>query len=253
MSKNTITTVAEFVARVADIKREQVTQDNKSDLLFRGQPYDKPLLPKLWRVRPRGKNLKIEKLEDLLFTKFNRDGLPFHEFEPKDDWDRLALAQHHGLPTRLLDWTFSAPAALWFTVRNSPQKMDDDGTRVEIGVVWVLCANIKDFRLDTKNYGPFDNNSRAPLIFRPKAISRRILAQSAAFTIHRPIGKELVALEKHPRYEKKLVKLIVPHSAFPSIRQELHMFNANWKSLFPDLDGLCRHLSWRHTKLEDEP
>jgi hypothetical protein len=48
------------------------------------------------------------------------------------------------------------------------------------------------------------------------------------------------------------MKLIVPPSAFPDIRKALHMFNTNEKMLFPDLDGLSRHLEWRHTKREDE-
>jgi hypothetical protein len=62
MSKNEITTVAEFVARVAEIKKEQVARGNKSDLFFRGQPCDKPLLPKLGRIVPKGKLPNIEKL-----------------------------------------------------------------------------------------------------------------------------------------------------------------------------------------------
>ena len=89
---------------------------------------------------------------------------------------------------KMEDWTFSAPAALWFAVRNPPQCRD--GTGLENGVVWVLRAPTEDFRLDTNKYQPFDNDSHAALIFRPKAISYRIVAQSAAFTVHRPVGKE---------------------------------------------------------------
>lgn len=248
MSKNTITTVAEFVARVVEIKKEQVTQGNESDLLFRGQPCDKPLLPKLGRIVPKGKLPNIEKL---LLKKFDRASLPFRPFEPKTEWDLLALAQHHGLPTRLLDWTSSALAALWFAVRNPPEKRDN-GKELENGVVWVLCAHTEDFRLDPEQNRPFDNKSRT-LIFRPQALSARIVAQSAVFTVHKLIGNKIfIPLEKNRLYKNKLVKFIVPPSAFGSIRKELNMLGTNAALLFPDLNGLCIHLLWRYTKLQDE-
>jgi hypothetical protein len=250
MSKNTIRTVADFISRVAAIKKEQLGLGNKSDLLFRGQPCDKPLLPKLGRISLKGKLPKVEKL---LLSKFDRASLPFREFEPKNNWD---LAQHHGLPTRLLDWTSSSLAALWFTVRN-PAEKKDDGKTLENGVVWVLCAAVDDFRLNTKHSGPFDNKSRTR-IFRPKAISPRIGAQSGVFTVHRlqkPAADKkfkFVPLEKNRNYKDKLVKFIIPPSAFSSIRSELNMMNANAALLFPDLDGLCAHLLWRYSKLQDE-
>lgn len=253
MSTNTITTVADFVSRVAEIKKQHVKGGNKADLLFRGQPCDKPLLPKLGRIVPKG---EIHTIERLILSNFDSASLPFREFEPRNDWDLLALAQHHGLPTRLLDWTFSSLAALWFVVRNLPEKKDN-GKDFENGVVWVLCAIVDDFRLDTNHNGPFDNKSRTR-IFRPKAISPRIVAQSGVFTVHRlqKPGSDkkfkFVPLEKNRNYKNKLVKFIVPPSAFPGIRSELNMMNANAALLFPDLDGLCSHLAWRYSKLRDE-
>ncbi|MGO9520383.1 MAG: hypothetical protein ACLPND_25380 [Candidatus Korobacteraceae bacterium] len=103
----------------------------------------------------------------------------------------------------------------------------------------------------------FDNKSRT-LIFRPKAISLRVVTQSGVFTVqrlHNPAGAKnsrFVPLERYRYYKNNLVKFIIPASAFPSIRSELNMLNANEASLFPGLDGLCSHLSWRYNKLEDE-
>lgn len=249
MGTETVTSVTEFVSRIAEIKQKQIERGNENDLLFRGQPCDKPLLPKLGRVPVRGERAKLERL---MLDKFARESLPFREFEPKDEWDLLALAQHHGLPTRLLDWTHSAFAALWFAVRNPPEKTDD-GKDLEKAVVWVLCAGLSDFQLDTTATSPLDNKLRT-LIFRPKAISRRIVAQSAVFTVHKLIEdtSNFLALDKNNSYKNKLMKLVIPPEDFARIRAELNMFNANAASLFPDLDGLCLHLAWRYTKFRDE-
>lgn len=254
MAEIAITAVAQFVARIEAIKKGQLALGHKSDLLFRGQPCDKPLLPRLGRVVTRGK--KLSNIEKLLLRDFDRSSLPFREFEPKNDWDLLALAQHHGLPTRLLDWTYSAIAALWFAVRNPP-KAKPGGKEFETGVVWVLCALVDDFRLNTKRNGPFDNQSRTR-IFRPKAISPRIAAQSGVFTVHRlqkhTHDKKLrfIPLERNLNYKDKLVKFVIPPAAFAGIRSELNMLNANAALLFPDLDGVCSYLSWRYSKLRDE-
>ncbi len=248
MQDNTVRRVTEFVQRVHEIKKEEVRRGNKADLVFRGQPCDKPLLPKLGRRKPRG---KIAKIERLMLEEFKRTSLPFREFEPSDEWDFLALAQHHGLPTRLLDWTFSSLAALWFATWNSAASRGDQ-TSEQDGVVWALCAETNDFRLDTGSAGPLDNKSRT-LIFRPKIVSRRIAAQSGVFTVHKLMhNKYFIPLERNSRYKDRLVKLIVPVGAFPALRAELNMHGTNAATLFPDLDGLCAYLSGRYTKFDDE-
>ncbi len=196
-------------------------------------------------------NGELPQVEKLILEEFRRMSLPFREFEPKNQWDLIALAQHHGLPTRLLDWTYSALAALWFAVRDPP-KIDMKGKTLENGVVWILCPLTEDYRMKTTKTSPLGNKART-LVFRPKAVSRRIVAQSGVFTIHRlqDDGK-FVPLEKNKNYREKLVKFVIPHQNFAAIRKELNMFNANASVLLPDLDGLCSYLKERYTKLPDE-
>ncbi len=240
---NSITT---FSAYVEAAKIDQEKRGNHADLLFRGQSVDEPLKPRVGRLRLKGDLAKIEKL---IIEEFERTSLPLAEFIPDNKWDVVALAQHHGLPTRLLDWTFSALAALWFAVSDPPEK--DKLGKDRYGVVWIFTPDLDDYRLDLNETTPFSN--KITKIFRPKVITRRISAQGGIFTIHKIVGKgRFIALEKNKNYKTKLTKLVVPPKYFSKLRKELDMYNVNASTLFPDIDGLCKHLKWRYAKMEDE-
>jgi FRG domain len=241
-----IATLSDFLALVDGQKKAEEKRGNKSDFIFRGQPVDEPLRPKLARKNLRGKLLNIERL---ILSEFERASPPFEEFKPENEWDRLALAQHHGLPTRLLDWTYSALAALWFTVKDSPIK--DEQNKPRNGVVWILKSQTDDFINFPTPKTPF--NGKRTRIFRPKIIARRIAVQAGLFTVHMVLSeRRIIPLEHNRFFSKKLVKIIVPARAFAQLRKQLNACGINYSSMFPDLDGLCDHLTWRYTWLDDE-
>ncbi|MBL0559469.1 FRG domain-containing protein [Aeromonas hydrophila] len=240
-----IATLSQYIEKVEAIKAESEKNKNKAELLFRGQRQDHTLLPKLARLNLNG---DIENVEKLMLDEFRRACLPLVEYHPENNWDLLALAQHHGLPTRLLDWTYSALVALWFAVQKEPNNE-------EHGVVWVLNADHSDFR-DTEEFDDPPSNEITK-IFRSRVISRRISAQAGAFTVHR-INKggnrrnKIVKFETHIQFKKKLTKLVIPAEYFAPIRKSLMMMGVNHSTVFPDIDGLCQHLERRFSKLNDE-
>src|SRR5438105_914839 len=100
-------------------------------VLFRGQRYQWQLKPKLGRLKPRIGSLIGE--EARMLADFKRRSVPLLDFPPANDLEWLAVAQHHGMATRLMDWTENPLAALWFATRNPPEAEEDEPSP---GVVW---------------------------------------------------------------------------------------------------------------------
>jgi FRG domain len=173
-------------------------------------------------------------------------------------WDWLSLAQHHGLPTRLLDWTFSPYVALHFLSEN-PELYGVDG------VVWSvdyretnrllprpLKAQLHEEGADVfsaemlatvaQDLATFDRLTRHTfvLFFEPPSIDERIVNQFALFSVMNDASARLdTFLEKQ---KKGVRRLIVPAHLKQEVRDKLDQANITERVLFPGLDGLSRWL-----------
>jgi hypothetical protein len=209
------------------------------DFLFRGQNSDKPLIPKIARLKPKGDLMETERL---LLNEFKRTNpLLLDSHRPFDDWDYLTLGQHFGLPTRLLDWSNNALTALWFaTNHNSLQEVS-----YPYGVVWMLMADQDDFDLRVDETDPFSITKTK--IFRPRIIKQRINNQSAVFSIQST--KEIIEkteLNDTDAFRNKLMKIKIARENFYDIRSELNTLGVSAFSIFPELEGLCSYLQWQY-------
>ena len=177
-------------------------------------------------------------------------------------WHWLALGQHHGLPTRLLDWTYSPLVALHFATERSVA-FDTDGVvwcvnfieankRLPARLRRILHAEASDTftveMLDTvRTLGQFDALARDPFVIflEPPAVDRRILNQFALFSImSSPEAQFGDWLRDHPELFRRVV---VPASLKWEIRDKLDQANINERVLFPGLDGLSRWLTRYYT------
>lgn len=234
-------TIRSFSAYVKYVETNCVSET----VLFRGQREDKPLLPKIARIPLNGSTTVIE---NKMFLDFKRKSIPYLEHQPTNPWDWLALMQHHGLATRLLDWSLNPLAGLWFAT-SKPANSNKHG------VVWMFNPSRADFVDTTSSANPFEG--KRTRVFQPNHVTRRIVSQSGWFTVHKLMekSKNFVALENNASYKKALTKLIIPPNTFSEMRYQLDRFGINSSSLFPGLDGLCNNIQWLHSTLgdEDEP
>lgn len=160
-----------------------------------------------------------------------------------DEWELLALVQHHGAPTRLLDWSKSPLAALWFAIaENARNEHRPDAA------VWAFRTEAHDFVSDDerRNMRPFDVG--ATRFFEARYFDRRLAAQQGLFSVHKwwGTGNKIVPLDGHADLHARLQKLVVPKEFFASLALQLDLVGVSAASLFPDLPGLCRHLAMKH-------
>jgi len=227
-----VNTLAQFVSQVNAIDRV-FECDN---VLYRGQSQSFELLPKIARA----KLFDVVESEKRILEDFRKESRPYLLPFPNSHWDLLAIAQHHGLPTRLLDWSTNPLVALWFAVRDTPSK-SENGSLVD-GVVWVF-ESMRSYHIEEKVH-PFEIESIK--VFSPAHSSKRIVAQSGWFTCHNLVDGKFFPLENNSIYQKQISKIIIASEAFSRLKNELDLFGISYRTLFPDLVGVCTHIGWKH-------
>lgn len=173
--------------------------------------------------------------EKLAFFKFKNESTPFTQYG-LNDWEYLALAQHHGLPTRLLDWTGNILAALFFAVedanKNKSPKTD--------GVVYCIPKiNSINNHIDFPDINPLNPPYDAGYL--PSHITKNIIAQNGIFTIH----KNPTVIFK----PKELRRVLIPAEEKMNFKKYLFQCGITRTSLFPDLYGLTTSIKHQYFEM----
>jgi hypothetical protein len=202
-------------------------------ILYRGQPIDKTLLPKIARYVV----TDVDRVEREMLADFQRRSLHLMNKHPNNLWDWLALAQHHGMATRLLDWSENPLIALWFSM------MPISEINSEYSVVWGFNVPQQDIVNADEKVDPFQEGTTK--VFKPNHIIKRISAQFAWFTIHKQNEEKMfVPFEENPEYRSRLFKIKIASSCFGECKKWLHHFGINSAVMYQDIDGLAKHVEW---------
>jgi hypothetical protein len=198
----------------------------KTNVIYRGvtsSGYE--LVPKIGR-RLREKKVLGLKDERYILSLFKQRAIAHLHRVPNDDWEWLAIAQHHGLPTRLLDWTRNPLVAVYFAV---VEKHDGESA---------VYAYQSNRHLQIKKHSdPFKVDRIARVV--PNHTTSRITVQSGLFTIHPDPAT--------PFADSKIDKFVIPAQHRKGIKKTLDKLGINTASMFPDLDGIARHIDWLRT------
>ncbi len=177
---------------------------------------------------------------------------------PEDDFQWLALMQHHGAPTRLLDFTWSPYVAAFFALERAtgdaavwalnPAEVSSGGLRRAAKPrKRVVTSPGMDPRLKgnfTRYFLPGDREFI--WLGEPDVMNRRLIAQSGTFVLPGVLDRPMEEIARNYRDPQgMLAKFILPASRIRETGlRELYRMNITNATLFPDLDGLARSLGF---------
>ena len=186
-----------------------------------------------------------------MLNEFRTSGAVF--LNANNIFDVYFIAQHFGMPTRLLDWTTNPLAGLFFAVENTGQHSEDgevfimeakrilppvpNGVTGDDGL-WNVVGMRHPYVTDaiSLSFWHPSKKNRLPLIIpvRPDNQPGRIGQQSSCFTLHMHDSK--------PCDNKTLAKIKIPASAKGDLLKELHRLNINQFTIYNDLDHLSKDI-----------
>lgn len=188
------------------------------------------LIPSIGRIKTTKGDRLTTKEEELILKIFKHRGYPFLKEYENDDLEILSIAQHHGLPTRLLDWTKNLMTAIYFSVEEPFNQEDKKETEFSSIHIYRTTTKVK---LD-KTFNPFEINEVKRFI--PKHWDNRIIAQNGQFTVH-PNPYE-------PWNPNGLEKIYIHFKIRKEIKTILNNYGVHAGSIYPELDGIARHIKF---------
>ena len=204
-------------------------KDKTNTTIYRGQKNNYSLLPNICRE---GEPESLLINERALLTAFKKEAPRCLQIVPETDIEWLVVAQHHGLHTRLLDWSFDPYVSLWFALQSSDLVSNPE--------VWVMNALKEDVITNKEKPRPF-SGSRTK-VFKSSFNLPRLRAQKGCFTVFKHIensSKGFVGLERNQLMRKRISKVCIQTHNVKQIIGQLEAMGYNKDRLIPDIDEVA--------------
>lgn len=251
-----VDSIGEFIDNVFSLGEKNA---NNTGHIFRGiNNKEYKLCSSLYR----NCNGRYDYVENRLLQNFRKYTISMEPYVYDSIWSNMIIAQHHGLPTRLLDFSSSPLIALHFALVNN-ENAD--------AVVWAVNLSkihtnllpskytkilkkynafsftidmLKEMNITIEDYN-CDMGKEHFLVIEPPAIDTRIINQGSLFAL---LPNELDPLDDFlvKSEEEIAIKYIIPVEKIYSFRMQLDEMNITERILFNDLDGVARYLKRRY-------
>lgn len=256
-----ITNVEEAMAMATDHQYDPKIDRWRSSYFYRGMPdasYD------LVTSLTRNCDTAAKNVENAILRNFTKYASIDDPSLSNSIWKQMIVGQHHGLPTRLLDWTHSSLIALNFAMSENDLSMlskrdcviwriDAKALNESLPVKYRTQLNKEStfmFSVDslssivstTQEYDT-DMGSNSFVCLEPPSVDQRIINQYSFFTVM-PAGITNISefLDKHP---STTIKYVIDKEIRWKLRDILDQFNVNERMIYPGLDGLSKWIA-RH-------
>ncbi len=244
--------------KVTPTEPDPATGRRRDSGVYRGSAHpDWPLLTSLDRlggIRPPHTKAGLEEHVLRNFIRYSR--FHFAAAQPVNEWELLVTAQHHGVPTRLLDWTYSPLVAAHFATRGRREDTDRVVWRLDWKAVHrafslpelaLLITDLQGLFGPPFPFSPWELMAGRPgqpfaCMLEPPSLDARIVAQAAVFTLttDRTLSFDRF-LESHGLGDA-LTRFVIPAAEVDRFRDQLDLVAVDERRLFPDLDGVAAQM-----------
>ena len=253
-----VTSLGDLIDKVTPTEPDPRTGRRRDSGVYRGDgDAGWPLLTSLDKLGGANPPHSKADLEEHILRNFLRYSRPYLNQTPVNEWEVLVSAQHHGLPTRLLDWTYSPLVAAHFATLHPERQCDRVVWRLDwqqvhrkfkLPELALLIQDLEGILGGDRPLTPwalFSSKSGGKpfaCMLEPPSLNPRIVAQSATFTLCSDKYQSFDRFLEENGLGSSLTKFIIPAGETARFRDQLDLVDVDERRLFPDLDGVAAEM-----------